>query len=90
MSETSTFTTEGFKDIPNTYFDMIKVKDVSEWPDERLESELLKYETYVNSKDILPRAQKEAEKIVEYLLFEYQWRQGFFAPDVTPDMEVAV
>lgn len=80
MSETSTFTGEGFDSMPSLYADNTLV---GEFSDERFTDEVLsrkadEYEKFLKQDDLMPRAKEEAERVMNHLLFEKMYRAGLF------------
>lgn len=70
----SDFTSEGFKPFPNTESDLYRLHSVTEWPDELLQDKVYEYWQFLDRDDLMPRAIKAANKILEHLGFEVDMR----------------
>lgn len=72
----SGFTGEGFVPFPNTIADLEQIHSVTEWPTERLDYKTNEYGAFLQRDDLMPRAVAAASKILDYLLFELESRDG--------------
>lgn len=77
MSETSTFTGEGFKPFPNTHSDNQRISELADpalWTDEMIENKLAEYYQFMDRPDIMRRARSIGERIIRHLSFEMDCR----------------
>ena len=75
--ETSAFTSQNRESFPPTYEDNKDVRNFSDekkWPTPKLIGRLAMYSWFVERLDIMPRARRTANRILEHLLFELPYR----------------
>lgn len=78
LQEKDGFTTEGFAPFPSTYYDDKFIRECSEWDDSRIERMVTEYWQFLERDDIQPRARATAERILEHLGFEMDFRYGAY------------
>lgn len=76
----SEFTSQGGEVFPNTYSDLQTISEVAEWPIERLNHKANEYGKFLLREDLMPRALKAANFIMDRLLFEMAYRDGVYDP----------
>lgn len=73
----SDFVPEGKTDhFANVYSDSQEIHSVAEWSQERLDYKTNEYGQFLQREDLMPRAVKAANTILDYLLFEQQYRDN--------------
>lgn len=75
----SDFTGDGFVPFPNLHSDIHEVVAVAEWTNEHLEYKTDQYGQFMQREDIMPRARKTGDWILERLIFELAYRDGVYA-----------
>lgn len=78
MTAETGFTTEGYAPFPSVYFDNRDIGNCSEWSDERIEDLVTDYWLFLEGEDIQPRARKAAQRVLEHLGFEMDYRYGAY------------
>lgn len=68
------------KPFPNTLADQEKLHSIAEWPEKQLEDKVVEYWQFKERTDLMPRAIKAANRILEHLGFEVDYRAGIYAP----------
>lgn len=76
--ETSAFTGTGFDTFPSIYSDNQIISECSNWEDERIERVVQEYTTFLERDDLQPRARAGAERILDHLGFEMDYRMGAY------------
>ena len=79
--ETTAFTSTGFEPFPNTHSDAQEVLGVASWPDDKLEYKLEEYGRFVQRKDIMPRARRMGDFVLDRLIFDQACRDGVYGPE---------
>lgn len=79
--EDSGFTTEGHESFPNIHSDYEQVHEFSLWPQEALEERFTEYSSFLERKDLMPRAREYAGRVAAHLVFELMYRKGFFSKE---------
>lgn len=78
MSETATFTGEGFKPFPNTYSDnqyfLQHLADNRVVTDEMIEEKLAEYYQFMERDDIMARARMLGQRVIDHCNFEMDHR----------------
>lgn len=78
----SEFTGAGFPDYPNLYLDEQAVHNVVEWSDARHNHKTAQYREFTRRERIMPRHMAIAKRILEFLEFDGDCRDGIFGiPD---------
>jgi hypothetical protein len=83
--ETSAFTSTGFDVFPNVHSDEQEVLKVVEWGDEKLLHKLDEYGSFLQRPDIMPRARKVADFILDRLIFDQACRDGVYDEFINED-----
>ncbi len=84
----SEFTSKGGDVFPNTYSDAQEIIRVADWTDEHLDFKLNEYGAFMQREDLMARARKTGDFILERLIFEQAFRDGVFS-DILMSEEVA-
>jgi hypothetical protein len=74
----SEFTSAGGEVFPNCHSDAQEVFRISEWSDEALEHKLHEYGAFMQRDDLMPRAIKTANYILDRLIFEQAYRDDVY------------
>ena len=77
MSE-ATFTGEGFKPFPNTHSDRLEASTCVEWDTDRLEYKINEYGEFLQCEDIMARARRVGNEVLDLLIFELACREGVY------------
>ena len=80
--ETASFTSTGFEPFPNTHSDAQEVLKVAEWSNKQLEYKLTEYGRFSQRKDIMPRARKAADFVLDRLIFDQAFRDGVYSDEI--------
>ena len=78
----SEFTSKGGEVFPNTHSDLQYIHTVAEWNDEQLDHKVNEYGQFLQRTDLMPRAIKAANFIMDRLIFELAYRDGVYDPIV--------
>lgn len=73
--ETSAFTSDGRAEFPPIYEDSKKLHELSTWRSSVLQGRLVRYLAFLDD-DPMPRARAGAQRIVEHIDFELQYRMS--------------
>jgi hypothetical protein len=77
-TETSAFTGEGFAPFPNVHSDHEHISGISEFADDVLDSKITEYGEFLQRQDLMPRALKLGNRVLDHLLFESAYRDGVY------------
>lgn len=78
MTVETGFTTQGYETFPNLYGDSLKVVEIAEWTPEALDNKTNEYGEFLTRPNLMPRAKKMANWIMDRLLFEMGYRDGIY------------
>ncbi len=81
------FVSEGFKPFPNTASDAQEVLKVVEWSDEKLAYKMNEYGEFLQRTDIMPRARKLGNFILDRLIFDMAVRDGVYGEYTQAELE---
>jgi len=81
----SEFSTEGFESFPSLYADNKRIAELSEWTIPMLEERASQYAAFLQRDDLMPRAKAQADRMLDHVLFELTYRDGFY--NETPKTE---
>lgn len=79
----SDFNGEGFASFPNTYEDNKQVGMFSNLTPEALEYKLNEYGQFLQRPDLMARAKRIGNRVLDHLLFEAAWRDGIYNKEET-------
>jgi hypothetical protein len=74
----SEFSTEGFESFPSLYADNKRTAELSEWTIQMLEERASQYVAFLQRDDLMPRAKAQADRMLDHMLFELQYRDGLY------------
>jgi hypothetical protein len=74
----SEFSGDGYQPFPNLHSDNQVIGQCSEWEDDRIENMVTDYWQFLERSDIQPRAIKLANRVLEHLGFEMDFRYGAY------------
>lgn len=72
----SEFTSSGGEVFPNTHADTQLITTFAELTDEILDRKAKEYSLFLQREDLMPRAIETAQRILEHLIFEINYREG--------------
>lgn len=72
------FVPEGGEVFPNLHEDFKDIATVTEWPQAKLDSKLAEYTEFLKRDDLMPRAVKTANWILDRMLFEVACQTGMY------------
>lgn len=85
LENLSAFTGNGFTSFPNTYEDNKRVGEFSTLTDEALANKTNMYGEFMQREDLMPRARKTGERILNHLIQELAYRDGVYPQQFRED-----
>lgn len=74
----SAFVGEGFGSFPNIHSDIKELSKIVEWSDEVLDHKAAQYGAFLQCADLMPRARRSANFIIDRILFDLACRDGIY------------